>query len=267
VEAYRKLRNTLKYALGNLHDFDPARDAVPMDEMLDIDRWVLSRAEDVIRRCRTWYDELEFHKVYRAVYDFAVTDLSSLYFDVLKDRLYTAATFSRARRSGQTALYRIHYALVRLIAPLLAFTAEEAWSYTAKPPGAPESVHLALLPEPEEAASGLDAAKLGEWNSLMEVRARVLKALEEARQQGHIGASLEARVRLAPSDLLERYAADLPSLFIVSQVALDASDGVIVERADGSKCERCWKYSTAVGEDPDFPTVCEYCSAALKEML
>jgi isoleucyl-tRNA synthetase len=235
--------------------------------MLDIDRWVLSRAEDVIRRCRAWYDELEFHKVYRAVYDFAVTDLSALYFDVLKDRLYTAATFSRARRSGQTALYRIHYALVRLIAPLLAFTAEEAWSYTAKPPGAPESVHLALLPEPEEVASGLDAAKLGEWNSLMEVRAPVLKALEAARQEGRIGASLEARVRLAPSDLLERYAADLPSLFIVSQVRLDAPDGVVIERADGSKCERCWKYSTAVGEDSDFTTVCEFCSAALKEML
>jgi len=267
VDAYRKLRNTLKYALGNLHDFDPARDAVPVDEMLDIDRWILSRTEDLIRRSRAWYDELEFHKVYRAVYDFATTDLSALYFDVLKDRLYTAATFSRARRSGQTALYRIHYALVRLIAPLLAFTAEEAWSYTAKPPGAPESVHLALLPEPEEAASGLDAAKLGEWNSLMEVRARVLKALEEARQEGRIGASLEARVRLAPTNLLERYAADLPALFIVSQVGLDATNGVVVERADGSKCERCWKYSTAVGEDPDFPTVCEFCSAALREML
>jgi isoleucyl-tRNA synthetase len=101
----------------------------------------------------------------------------------------------------------------------------------------------------------------------MEVRARVLKALEEARQEGRIGASLEARVRLAPSDLLERYAADLPTLFIVSQVELDAPGGVIVERADGSKCERCWKYSTAVGQDLDFPTVCEFCSAALKEML
>ncbi|HLH41795.1 MAG TPA: isoleucine--tRNA ligase [Bryobacteraceae bacterium] len=267
VEAYRKLRNTLKYALGNLHDFDPARDSVAVEEMLDIDRWILSRSEEMIRRCRAWYDELEFHKVYRAVYDFAVTDLSAIYFDVLKDRLYTAATFSRARRSGQTALYRVHYALVRLIAPLLAFTAEEAWSYTAKPPGAPDSVHLALLPEPEETASGMDAAKLGEWNSLMEIRARVLKALEEARRQGLIGASLEARVRLAPADLLERYAADLPSLFIVSQVALNAPEGVIVERADGSKCERCWKYSTGVGEDPDFPAVCESCAAALKEML
>ena len=267
VEAYRKLRNTLRYALGNLHDFDPARDAVAVEEMLDIDRWVLTRTEDLIRRCRAWYDELEFHKVYRAVYDFAATDLSAVYFDVLKDRLYTAATRSRARRSGQTALYRVHYALVRLIAPLLAFTAEEAWGYTPKPPGAPESVHLALLPEPGEAASGLDAARLSDWNALMEAREPVLKALEEARQAKQIGASLEARVRVQSTPLLERYRQELPALFIVSQVVLQPGEGVAVERADGSKCERCWKYSTFVGQDSDFPTVCEHCSAALKEML
>ncbi len=127
VEAYRKLRNTFRYALGNLHDFDPSSDAVAVEEMLEIDRWILARTEDLIRRCRAWYDELAFHKVYRAIYDFATTDLSAVYFDVLKDRLYTAATNSRARRSGQTALYRVHYALIRLAAPLLAFTAEEVW--------------------------------------------------------------------------------------------------------------------------------------------
>ncbi|MBV8845986.1 MAG: isoleucine--tRNA ligase [Bryobacterales bacterium] len=267
VEAYRKLRNTLRYALGNLHDFDPARDSVPLEQMLDIDRWILARGEDLVRRCRAWYDALEFHKVYRAIYDFATTDLSAVYFDVLKDRLYTGATRSRSRRSGQTALYRIHYALVRLVAPLLAFTAEEAWGFTPKPSGAPESVHLTLLPEPEELASGLDAATLGDWNALMEVRGEVLKALEEARQAKLIGTSLEARVALKTSNLLERYAQELPALFIVSQVMLRDKEAIVVERADGSKCERCWKYSTAVGDDPEFPTVCEYCSAALKEML
>jgi isoleucyl-tRNA synthetase len=268
VEAYRKLRNTFRYALGNLHDFDPARDAVPVGEMLEIDRWILARTEDLIRRCRAYYDDLAFHRVYRAVYDFATTDLSAVYFDVLKDRLYTAATKSRARRSGQTALYRIHYTLTRLVAPLLAFTAEEIWSYTAKPSGAPDSVHLALLPEPEEVASGLDASTLARWERLMEVREVVLKALEEARQAKFIGTSLEARVRLQGSGL-DDYAADLPALFIVSQVALEPGDQLrsIVERADGAKCERCWKYSTAVGEDRDFPTVCDACSAALKEML
>ncbi len=129
--------------------------------------------------------------MYRAIYDFAATDLSALYFEVARDRLYTTATRSHARRSGQSALYRIHYALIRLIAPLLAFTAEEAWSFAPKPPGAPESVHLALFPEPEEAATGWDAAKLADWNALMEAREPVLKALEEARKAKQIGAPLE----------------------------------------------------------------------------
>jgi isoleucyl-tRNA synthetase len=268
VEAYRKLRNTFRYTLGNLYDFDPARDAVASGEMLEIDRWILARAEDLIRRCRASYDELAFHRVYRAVYDFATADLSAIYFDVLKDRLYTAATKSRARRSGQTALYRLHYALTRLVAPLLSFTAEEVWGYTPKPAGAPDSVHLAFLPEPEEVASGLDASTLERWQRLMEVREVVLKALEEARQAKFIRAPLEARVRLQGSGL-DDYAADLPSLFIVSQVVLEPGSELraIVERADGTKCERCWKYSTFVGQDPDFPTVCDSCSETLKEML
>ncbi len=204
TEAYRKLRNTFRYALGNLADFDPAVDSVPAAEMLEIDRWILSRAEEVVRQCRQSYKELAFHKVYRAIYDFAATDLSAVYFDVLKDRLYTAGTRSRARRSGQTALYKIHYALTRLIAPLLSFTAEEVWGYTAKPAGAPESVHMALLPEPEELAGGLEGASLEKWNRLMTVRETVLKALEESRQAKVIGAPLEARVRLQGFAELER---------------------------------------------------------------
>ncbi len=267
VEAYRKLRNTFRYTLGNLHDFDPPRDSVPVSDMLEIDRWILARMEDLIRRCRAWYREYAFHKVYRAVYDFATADLSAVYFDILKDRLYTSATRSRARRSGQTALYRIHYALARLVAPLLSFTAEEVWGYTAKPAGAPESVHLALFPEPEEVAAGLDEAKLAAWNRLMEIRNDVLKALEEARQAKFIGAPLEARVRLQGYDVAG-YESQLPSLFIVSQVIVDAGaeKRVTVERAEGVKCERCWKYSTLVGSDEEFPTVCDSCAAALREM-
>ena len=192
------------------------------------------------------------------MYDFATTDLSAVYFDMLKDRLYTSATRSHARRSGQTALYRIHYALTRLVAPLLAFTAEEVWGYTAKPAGAPDSVHMALFPEPEEVASALDADTLGKWDRLMEVRDVVLKALEEARQAKFIGAPLEARVRLEAGDdlypLLSQYAAELPSLFIVSQVAVERAGALraTVERADGQKCERCWKYSTQVGSTRNF---------------
>ena len=266
IEAYRKLRNTFRYALGNLHDFNPEKDAVPVAEMLEIDRWILARTEDLVRRCRGWYDTLEFHKVYRAIYDFTTADLSARYFDILKDRLYTAATSSRERRSGQSALYKVHYALVRLMAPLLAFTTEEVWSHTAKPAGAPDSVHLALLPEPEEVASGLPAAKLAEWDRLMEVRDVVLKALEEARQAKLIGTSLEARVRLQG---YKGFEAELPSVFIVSQVVLEPGEELraIIESADGVKCERCWKYSTAVGKDAEFPTVCDSCSAALRDML
>jgi isoleucyl-tRNA synthetase len=275
IEAYRKLRNTFKGVLGNLYDFDPAKDAVDPAGMLEIDQWILLRTEDLIRRCRGWYNSLEFHKVYRAIYDFATTDLSALYIDVLKDRLYTAAPRSKARRSGQAALYRVHYALTRLAAPILAFTMEEVWGYTAKPAGAPESVHMSLLPEPGEVTAGLGDAqrtKLAEWDKLIALREPVLKALEEARQAKLIGKSLEAAVSITvPGEdfaALQAHAAALPELFIVSQVELHRGESVkvAVELASGEKCERCWKYSIAVGEDERFPTVCDTCSAALKEM-
>jgi isoleucyl-tRNA synthetase len=264
VEAYRKLRNTFRFALGNLWDFHPEKDSVPDAQMLDIDRWILSRAAALIRRCRQWYDALEFHKVYRAVYDFATVELSALYFDILKDRLYTAAPAGRARRSGQTALYRVHYALTRLVAPLVAFTAEEIWRHTPKPGGAPSSVHLAALPQPDELGPGLPAATLARWDRLMEVREVVLKALEEARQAKRIGKSLEARVRLRGYRDLE---SELPAVFIVSQVVLEPGAEVeaVIEPADGSRCERCWKYSTLVGRDLAFPTACEACAETLRE--
>jgi isoleucyl-tRNA synthetase len=274
-EAYRKLRNTFRYALGNLNGFDPAKHAVAPQDMLEIDRWILARMEDLIRKCRGWYEELAFHKVYRAIYDFTTTDLSAVYFDVLKDRLYTCATCSPARRSGQTALYRVHYALVRLIAPLLAFTAEEVWGHTAKPEGAPDSVHMDMLPEPEEVTVGFtehDRGRLSNWDGLMEVRAQVLKALEEARQNKFIGAPLEARIVLTANGdqlaLLKEYEAQLAPLFITSQVELGEGDFAIrVEKAQGTKCERCWKYTNDVGSDVAFPTICASCAQAVNEML
>ncbi len=269
IEAYRKLRNTFRYALGNLFDFDPAKDSIDTSDMLDIDRWILARAQDMVKRCIAHYDAFEFHKVYRAIYDFTTTDLSAVYFDVLKDRLYTSATNSAARRSGQTALYRVHYALTRLAAPLMAFTAEEVWTHMPKPPNAPESVHMALFPAPSELESGLSAEQLAAWDELMQLREPVLKALEEARAAKLIGAPLEARVRIAVGDtkVLHAHAANLPGLFIVSQVILEPGEfKVTVERAEGVKCERCWKYSRAVGEDASYPTVCDSCSSALHEM-
>jgi isoleucyl-tRNA synthetase len=274
VDAYRKLRNTFRYALGNLSDFNPQTDSVPAGEMLELDQWILVRAEDLVARCRGWYEEFAFHKVYHALYDFATVDLSALYFDVLKDRLYTAPTRSQARRSAQTALYRLTYALVRLVAPVLTFTAEEVWSQMGKQ----RSVHLELFPEPSELTEGLPGEhrkRAANWDRLIEVREDVLKSLEEARKEKFIGAPLEARVRLTADGnlfpLLQQYAGELPGLFIVSQVALSekpgASVSVHVERAEGAKCERCWKYTTDVGSDGQFPTICASCADAVKEIL
>ncbi|MGD0616629.1 MAG: isoleucine--tRNA ligase [Bryobacteraceae bacterium] len=274
-EAYRKIRNTVfRYALGNLYDFDPARDAVPADQLPEIDQWILLRAEELVRKCRGWYHEFAFHKVYRAIYDFATTDLSAVYFDVLKDRLYTAAATSHARRSGQTAVYRLAWALVRLLAPLLAFTMDEVWSYLPKPAESPASVHLALLPEPEELTEGIPAERrerLKNWVRLMEVRETVLKNIATARDEKLVGTSLEARVRLRVDGdlypLLHEYAKELPALFIVSQVALENGNhsgiGVDIERAEGEKCARCWKYRQEVGASAAYPTLCADCQEAI----
>jgi isoleucyl-tRNA synthetase len=271
VDAYRKLRNTFRYLLGNLSDFDPLKDAVPGSELAGIDQWVLLRAEDLAARCRVWYDNFEFHKVYHSVYAFATVDLSAVYFDILKDRLYTAATKSQARRSAQTALYRLLDALVRLMAPLMSFTAEEVWGHM----GRTESVHVACFPEPAELTAGLDAAarQRGEdWDRLMLVRDSVLKSLETARNDKIIGAPLEARVRLSVNPeiypLLKQYARELPALFIVSQVALERAGlfSVQVERAAGRKCERCWKYTIDTGADARFPTICGACAQAVEEI-
>jgi len=274
VDAYRKLRNTFRYMLGNLAGFDAAKDAVPGSEMAELDQWMLLRAEDLVARCRTWYDNFEFHKVYHAVYAFCTVDLSAVYFDVLKDRLYTSAPKSQARRSAQTALYRLLDAFVRLLAPLMSFTAEEVWGHM----GRPESVHMAYFPEPAELGAGLDGGvrkRAANWDRLMQVRDVVLKFLDTARNEKLIGAPLEARVRLSANGelytLLEQYADELPGLFIVSQVELDraAGDelGVQVERATGIKCERCWKYTMDVGADPNFPTVCASCARAVHEIV
>src|SRR5450755_3329145 len=274
VDAYRKLRNTFRYMLGNLAGFDPATDAVPASEMEELDQWMLLRAEDLVARCRAWYDNFEFHKIYHAVYAFCTVDLSAVYFDVLKDRLYTSAPKSLARRSAQTALYRMLDAFVRLLAPLMSFTAEEVWGHM----GRAESVHMAYFPEPAELSAGLDDAarkRTADWDRLMEVRDVVLKHLDTARNQKLIGAPLEARVRLRANGdlytLLEQYAAQLPALFIVSQVELEPAEGtelgVKVERAAGDKCERCWKYTLDVGGDATFPTVCLPCAGAVREIL
>ncbi|MGH9622636.1 MAG: isoleucine--tRNA ligase, partial [Bryobacteraceae bacterium] len=288
AEAYRKMRNTFKYMLGNLGDFDPAKDGIRADRLTGIDAWILVRAENLALRCAAFYHEYAFHKVYRAIYDFATTDLSATYFDILKDRLYTSAPASHGRRSAQTALHRLNLALVRLLAPILSFTCEEVWRHT-KPrvlaggagsvQGAAESIHMEYFPKPEDLTAGLTSAQredAADWDRLLEVRAAVSKAINDLRDRKVIGASLDAAVSLHAGgetyELLEKHAADLPAWFIVSQVELQNPDreggGLVhVDRARGDKCERCWKYTMDVGSNPEFPTVCAACAAVLPEFL
>jgi isoleucyl-tRNA synthetase len=285
-EAYRKIRNTFRFALGNLSDFDPSRDALSNEHLEEIDRWMLDRTAELVKKCREWYSNYEFHRVYHAIHDYCVVDLSSFYFDVLKDRLYTKAAKSKSRRSAQTAVWKITSALVRLSAPVLVFTSEEIWKYLQKAPGEPDSVHMALFPEANVLAGGTDKAAAEKWERLAQVRAAVLVVLEQARAAKTIGGGLEAKVHLHAQPeaaglqkLLEEKQSLLPALLIVSQVKVEPSPSpgsvpaeslpelsIKIERADGKKCERCWNYSTHIGENSRYPTVCERCSEALAEI-
>ncbi len=276
-EAYRKIRNTFRFAAGNLADFDPRRDSLAEAELWEMDRWMLARTARLVQECRQRYEGFEFHRVFHALHDFCTVELSAFYFDVLKDRLYTFAPDNAGRRSAQTAIYRIASALIRLLAPILVFTAEEVWGYL--PHGeAPDSIHLALLPEAEELGSGVDAGTSENWEQLLKLRRTVLAQLESARNEKKIGGSLEAKVVLngasPEAPLWRKYARFLPALFIVSQVEI-ATPGqagrrseacLAIERAEGKKCERCWNYSARVGEEADYPTVCERCVRALREI-
>ena len=293
AESYRKIRNTFRYILGNLADFDPQRDVVTFAEMHPLDQYFLLRTAELTKDVREHYDSFTFHRLYQRLKDFCIVDLSAIYFDVLKDRLYTSAPKSLARRSAQTALWRMGEALVRLLAPVMSFTADEVWSFLPATPNRPESVHLELFPAPQdltgELPAAFDASVLKRsWDALLGMRSEVLKALETARNEKRIGGSLEAQVKLTVPEgaetypgyaanffypLLEQYRDELRYLFIVSDVILEKSpasngEGLKIEiaKAPGLKCERCWNYSIHVGEDKAYPTVCERCSAVLAEI-
>ncbi|MGC2550688.1 MAG: isoleucine--tRNA ligase [Candidatus Sulfotelmatobacter sp.] len=280
AENYRKIRNTFRYVLGNLGDFNPETDAVPFERMEGLDQYMLRQTLEFASEVKESYEEFAFHKIYHRLNHFCIVDLSAFYFDVLKDRLYISAPKSQARRSAQTAIWRIGEALVRLLAPIMSFTSEEVWDYLPKIDGRKPSVHLELFPSAGEIL-GESAVKDGgnndDWTTLRAVRDEVLKALEEARNNKLIGTGLEAKVIVAASEpvytVLSRHADQLRYLFIVSAVSLVQGSGngtggvhVEVKKADGLKCERCWNYSIHVGEDKNYPTVCERCSAVLREI-
>jgi len=275
ADAYRRIRNTYRFLLGNLSDFDPTRDRQSFARLDEVDRWILDRLARLIARVTRAYEEYQFHTVFHLVHNFCAVDLSAQYLDVIKDRLYTSAPGDPRRRAAQTVCHEIFTALARLMAPILTFTAEEAWRYM---PGArAESVHLERFPEaPRE---WLDDALKQQWDRLLEVRREVAKALEMARARKLIGSGLEARVRIAsaPEDLpglLGGKRELLATLFIVSRVDLEPGAGgaavvyesqdipglvIGIDRAPGEKCERCWTRTEEVGRDAVHPTLCARC--------
>jgi len=281
AELYRKVRNTFRFLLGNLHGFDPARDRVAEAELLPLDRYMLARTRDLAEKILGWYEAFEFHRVYQAVNEFAIVDLSSFYLDVLKDRMYTFAPKSKARRSAQTVLWQITEALVRLLAPVLSFTADEVWEYLPAVEGRPASVHLALFPKPEEIYSESPAKLLDEWKRLFAVRDEVFTEIEAERKQGKIGKGLDAKVEIfaGPEDagLLNSLSADaLAEFFNVSAVEVHGKTGgeggaatklrAVAATAPGTKCNRCWRYTEDTAGYGIWQNVCGRCRGALKEM-
>jgi isoleucyl-tRNA synthetase len=267
VDAYRKFRNTLRYALGNLDGFDPKTDTIPESKMEEIDLWALRCLDEVTVKVLKGYDAYDFQAAYNAIYHFCTVTLSARYFDIIKDRLYIMAPKSLVRRSAQTALYRIADALCRLLSPILVFTSDEAWENL--PEQTIPSVHIAEFPK----ADAVDHSQmLSNWERIFAIRDEVLKALEEARNAKAIGSSLDAKVVLTVDSETTRFLIDyfdqLRYIFIVSQVELHEGDSTKVEihKADGQKCERCWNYSVRVGEFKEYPTVCERCYEALNEI-
>lgn len=275
VEAYRRIRNTSRYILGNLYDFDCKRDMVSYEKMEEIDRWALLRLAEVTLRVKKAYDDYQFHIVYYTLYNFCTVDLSALYLDVLKDRLYTSKAASKARRSAQSAIYLILDSMTRLLSPILAFTMEEIWTGLPDYEGKEKSVHLTQFPEVNP--QYLDGELKEKWETLIAVKGEISKAVELARRGRVVGHSLDACLKISAPEkllnLLRNYREELRSLLIVSQVDIVDKDEIKnhfqssefeglkigVSKARGKKCERCWIYSETVGMDDSHPAICGKC--------
>jgi isoleucyl-tRNA synthetase len=279
AEAYRRIRNTCRYLLGNLSDFHPDSDRVADKDLLEIDRWALLRLQKLIERVEKAYDDFEFHIVFHSLHNFCAVDMSAFYLDILKDRLYTARTTSPERRSGQTAMHAILSSMVRLMAPVLSFTADEVWSYM-KEGARDKSVFLTSFPRVKE--QYLDRGLEERWDRIMAVRGETAKVLEALRRDKKIGHSLDSEVTLyaAPElqEFLKQYQKDLAFIFIVSSVRIepeaqapaDAFTSEVVKglrvsagTAPGAKCGRCWMYSETVGSVKDHPEICSRCAGNL----
>jgi len=272
VEAYRKIRNTWRFMLGNVYNFSPDGEEVKAKDLLFLDKWILERATETGNKILKAYDDYEFHVVFHALYNFFTVELSSFYLDVLKDRLYCSGRDSQIRKSAQTALFTILKNSLILMAPILPFTTEEAWEILPSYQGKEDSVHLKRFPEFKE--KWLEPELFKEGEDLILVREKVLKKLEVARESKLIGNSLEAQVVLkvpaSRMELLKKYERALVSLFIVSSIKLEAQEGDELEieilKAPGEKCLRCWNFSTYVGKSQEYPQFCQRCEQVVKEM-
>jgi isoleucyl-tRNA synthetase len=280
AEVYRKIRNTARYLISNLSDFDPSRHAVPVSQLTELDRYALHRLQEVVAEVTQAFDRFEFYRFYQVIQNYCVVDLSSFYLDVVKDRLYASAPNAHDRRSTQTVLHEILQALTMMIAPVLSHLAEDIHQCLSPAlRGLAESVFLRDWPVAD--ASKRDEALAKRYDALIPLRETINKALEEARQAKLIGTSLAASVTLVPRteqihDLLEGLGEGLAKLLIVSHVTVaPASDqleaegdlGVTVETAPGSKCERCWTFSPEVGESLAHPTLCARCVGVINELV
>ncbi len=277
---YRKIRNTARYCLGNLYDFDPDTDIVPNGELEELDKYALMKLDEVLKTAREGYDNYEYHTTAHALHNFCVVDMSNFYFDVLKNRLYTTAPASKSRRAAQTVLYKVLDALTLVLTPILAYTCDEIWREMKHDSSRnPESPLFNDIPSADYI--GIDEEFVAKWDRIHEIRTDVQKALELARNEKIIGKPLEAKVVLyADGELytfLDGVKTALPEIFITSAVELKNGEGefkgdveglsITVARADGEKCERCWKFSTSVGSCAEHPTLCAECAQALKEIL
>ena len=278
-DAYRKIRNTARFLLADLYDFDPDTDALPLDELYEIDKWIVAGMNDLIKTAWEGYENYEFHTIYHALCNFCTVDLSKLYIDITKDRVYAEAPDSKARRSAQTAMYYIISAMTRMMAPMLSFTAEEIWQAMPHKAGdVKESIFLNDIPKYDEALTFSEVT--ARWNRLFALRECVMKSLELARAEKRIGKSLDAKVTVYAPDaeiyeLLVSFKDELPTVFIVSQVELvkaaapegtvidDGPVGVVVEAADGKKCERCWNFTTNGTDDGEGGCLCPRCHTVL----
>jgi isoleucyl-tRNA synthetase len=267
VETYRRIRNTFRFLHANLHgDFDPAQHTVAYEQLSYLDRWMLSRLQGLIEKVREAYQTYAFHAIYHAIHDFCAIELSALYLDIIKDRMYVEKKDAMKRRASQSVVFETLTTLLRLAAPILSFTTEEMWSYL-KPFVKEESVLLSLLPVANRAYVNEQLER--EWDRIWEIREAVNKKIEEKRIEKSIGHPLDAKVRLEVSagdyELLSKLNDELKDLLIVSQVELASADGIgiIISSADGEKCQRCWQYSTDIQTVGEFPNLCSRCRATL----